>query len=295
MSSVASAVSYAGSVRQALSTRAQPSRWRRASPQVLAGLLIVLILAIAAGLAPLIGRYDPTFGDFSQVLAPPSAEHFFGTDAFGRDVWARVLFGYRVSLLVGVVSVLAAVTVGLPLGMLAGYFGGAVDNLLMRPLDLLMAFPPILLAVLLIAVFGTGQIVVILALAIIYVPIMARVVRGAVITVRGEEYVQAATALGAGPGRVMSRHVLPNSLGPLIIQASISIGIAILIEASLSFIGLGTQPPNPSLGSMLSEGRDFMRDAPWVVIFPGLAIMIAVLAFNLLGDGLRDALDRTRR
>lgn len=295
MSTVASAVSYAGSVRQELATRARPSRLRRASPRVLVGLLIVLVLVVAAGLAPVIGRYDPTFGDFSQVLAPPSAEHYFGTDAFGRDVWSRVLFGYRVSILVGVVSVLAAVTVGLPLGMLAGYFGGAIDNLLMRPLDLLMAFPPILLAVLLIAVFGTGQIVVILSLAIIYVPIMARVVRSAVITVRGEEYVQAATAIGAGPSRVMSRHVLPNSLGPLIIQASISIGIAILIEASLSFIGLGTQPPNPSLGSMLSEGRDFMRDAPWVVIFPGLAIMVAVLAFNLLGDGLRDALDRTRR
>lgn len=295
MSTVAPAVNYAPGYRPELAARGRPSRLGRISPRVLVGLLIVLVLAVAAGLAPVIGRYDPTFGDFSQVLAPPSAEHYFGTDAFGRDVWARVLFGYRVSLLVGVVSVLAAVIVGLPLGTLAGYFGGVSDNLLMRPLDLLMAFPPILLAVLLIAVFGTGQIVVILALALIYVPIMARVVRGAVITVRGEEYVQAATAIGAGPGRVMSRHVLPNSLGPLIIQASISIGIAILIEASLSFIGLGTQPPDPSLGSMLSEGRDFMRDASWVVIFPGLAIMIAVLAFNLLGDGLRDALDRTRR
>jgi peptide/nickel transport system permease protein len=179
--------------------------------------------------------------------------------------------------------------------MLAGFVGGALDNLVMRPLDLLMAFPPILLAVLLIAVFGTGEVVVIMALALIYVPIMARVVRGAVMTVRGEEYVQAATAIGAKPFRIMARHVLPNSLSPLIIQASISMGIAVLIEASLSFIGLGTQPPDPSLGSMLSEGRDFMRDAPWVVIFPGLAIMIAVLAFNLLGDGLRDALDRTRR
>jgi peptide/nickel transport system permease protein len=152
-----------------------------------------------------------------------------------------------------------------------------------------------LLAVLLIAVFGTGQFVVITSLALIYVPIMARVVRGSVITVRGEEYVQAATAIGADSARIMTRHVLPNSLGPLTIQASISIGIAILIEASLSFIGLGTQPPNPSLGSMLSEGRDFMRDAPWVIIFPGLAIMLAVLAFNMLGDGLRDALDRTRQ
>lgn len=295
VSTVAPAVRFPASYSQELRSRPRRSVWRRISPRVLIGLIIVLAILLAALLAPLIARYDPTFGDFSQILAPPSAEHYFGTDAFGRDVWARVLYGYRVSMLVGVVSVLAAVAVGLPLGMLAGYFGGGLDNLLMRPLDLLMAFPPILLAVLLIAVFGTGQVVIILALAVIYVPIMARVVRGAVITVRGEEYVQAATAIGAQPLRIMARHVLPNSLGPLIIQASISIGIAILIEASLSFIGLGTQPPNPSLGSMLSEGRDFMRDAPWVVIFPGLAIMLAVLAFNLLGDGLRDALDRARR
>ncbi len=295
VSTVAPAVRFTASYSQEPRLHPRRSVWRRVSPRVLIGLIIVLAILLAALLAPIIARYDPTFGDFSRILAPPSAEHYFGTDAFGRDVWARVLYGYRVSMLVGVVSVLAAVAVGLPLGTLAGYFGGGLDNLLMRPLDLLMAFPPILLAVLLIAVFGTGQAVIILSLAVIYVPIMARVVRGAVITVRGEEYVLAATAIGAQPLRIMARHVLPNSLGPLIIQASISIGIAILIEASLSFIGLGTQPPNPSLGSMLSEGRDFMRDAPWVVIFPGLAIMLAVLAFNLLGDGLRDAIDRARR
>lgn len=294
MSTVAPATNLAASFTQDRGERTRPALWRRISPRVLIGSIIVLTILVAAALAPVIGRYDPTYGDFSQILAPPSAEHFFGTDAFGRDVWSRVLFGYRVSMLVGILSVLAAVAVGLPLGMLAGYFGGALDNLVMRPLDLLMAFPPILLAVLLIAVFGTGQLVVIMSLALIYVPIMARVVRGAVVTVRGEEYVQAATAIGADSARIMIRHVLPNSLGPLTIQASISIGIAILIEASLSFIGLGTQPPNPSLGSMLSEGRDFMRDASWVVIFPGLAIMLAVLAFNMLGDGLRDALDRTR-
>ncbi len=295
MSTVAPAAKFAGSYTQDLGTRARPSLWRRTSPRILIGAAIVITILVAAAMAPMIGRYDPTLGDFSQILAPPSAEHFFGTDAFGRDVWSRVLFGYRVSMLVGILSVLVAVAVGLPLGMLAGYFGGALDNLVMRPLDLLMAFPPILLAVLLIAVFGTGQFVVITSLALIYVPIMARVVRGSVITVRGEEYVQAATAIGADSARIMTRHVQPNSLGPLTIQASISIGIAILIEASLSFIGLGTQPPNPSLGSMLSEGRDFMRDAPWVIIFPGLAIMLAVLAFNMLGDGLRDALDRTRQ
>jgi len=259
------------------------------------GAAVVLLVAAAALLAPVIGRYDPNYGDFSQVLAPPSLAHPFGTDGFGRDVLARVLVAYRVSLLVAVGSVLAAVVVGLPLGLLAGYFGSGVDNLIMRPLDLLMAFPPILLAVTLIAVFGTGTGVEILALALIYVPIMARVLRGSVVTVRGEEFVEAARAIGAGPARVMLRHVLANSLGPLVVQASVSIGIAILIEASLSFIGLGTQPPDPSLGSMLAEGRDFMREAPWVVTFPGLAIMAAVLGFNLLGDGLRDLLARSHR
>ena len=267
----------------------------RHSPRMLVGLALVVLVVLLALLAPVIARHDPNFGDFGQVLAGPSLDHLFGTDGFGRDVFARVLYGYRVSILVAIGSVLAAVAVGLPLGLLAGYFGATVDNLIMRPLDLLMAFPPILLAVTLIAVFGTGIDIEILALGLIYVPIMARILRGAVITVRGEEFVEAARAIGAAPGRVMLRHVLPNSLGPLVVQASVSMGIAILIEAGLSFIGLGTQPPDPSLGSMLSEGRDFMREAPWVVTFPGLAIVVAVLGFNLLGDGLRDVLDRAHR
>ena len=208
---------------------------------------------------------------------------------------ARVLYGYRVSLTVAFTSAVAAVAVGLPLGLLAGYCGGLIDNLIMRPLDLLMAFPAILLAVAMIAVLGTGTEVVALALAMIYLPIMARVLRGSVISARGEEYVDAAQAIGATPLRVMLRHIMPNSVGPLVVQASISMGIAILIEASLSFIGLGTQPPNPSLGSMLADGRDFMREAPWVVIFPGLAIMVAVLSFNLLGDGLHELMSAERR
>ncbi|MGH2548499.1 MAG: ABC transporter permease, partial [Thermomicrobiales bacterium] len=181
-----------------------------------------------------------------------------------------------------------------PLGLIAGYFGSTIDNLIMRTLDLLMAFPPILLAITLIAVYGTSTTTTIFALAFIYVPIFARVLRSAVITVRNEEYIEAAKAMGSRPLRIMLVHALPNSLGPLIVQASISMGIAILIEAALSFIGLGTQPPDPSLGSMLAEGRGFMEEAPWVVIYPGLAIMIAVLGFNLLGDGLKDSLDSDR-
>ncbi|MEA2593868.1 MAG: peptide/nickel transport system permease protein [Thermomicrobiales bacterium] len=275
---------------------ARPSWWLtlRRSNRTLLGLAVVLTVAALTILAPVIDRYDPTFGDFDNILAGPSTAHVFGTDNFGRDVFARVIYGYRVSLTVGVVSVLAAVALGLPLGLLAGYFGSLVDNLIMRPLDLLMSFPAILLAITLVAIFGAKTRVTILALALIYFPIMARVLRGAVITVRGEEYVEAARAIGAKPLRVMLRHVLPNSLGPLVVQASISMGIAILIEAALSFIGLGTQPPDPSLGGMLAEGRDFMREAPWAVTFPGLAIMLAVLGFNLLGDGLRDLIAAER-
>jgi peptide/nickel transport system permease protein len=273
----------------------RPRQALRRSPRTTAGLILVALIIIVATLAPVIGRYDPTYGDFANILAAPTFDHPAGTDGFGRDVLVRVLYGYRVSIVVAVVSALAAVLFGTPLGLLAGYFGGMVDNLIMRPLDLLMACPAILLAVALIAVVGTGTEVVTLALAIIYLPIMARVLRGSVISARSEEYVDAAQAIGATPVRVMVRHIMPNCIGPLVVQASISMGIAILIEASLSFIGLGTQPPNPSLGSMLSEGKDFMREAPWVVIFPGLAIMLAVLSFNLLGDGLHQLISGERR
>jgi peptide/nickel transport system permease protein len=274
----------------------RPQWWLalRRSNRTVIGLAIVLAVTALALLAPAIDRYDPNFGDFDNLLAGPSRAHIFGTDNFGRDVFARVVHGYRVSMLVAVASVGAAVAIGLPLGLAAGYFGSLVDNLIMRPLDLLMSFPAILLAITLVAVFGTKTRVTILALALIYMPIMARVLRGSVITVRREEYVEAARAIGAKPLRVMLRHVLPNSLGPMIVQASISMGIAILIEAALSFIGLGTQPPNPSLGGMLAEGRDFMREAPGVVTFPGLAIMLAVLGFNLLGDGLSDVIASER-
>jgi peptide/nickel transport system permease protein len=267
----------------------------RASTRTLLGFWIIVIVVAMTLLAPLIARHDPTFGDFDAVLVGPSRAHIFGTDGFGRDVFARVVYGYRVSMAVAFASVICAVIIGLPLGLLAGYMGNLVDNLIMRPLDLLLAFPPILLAITLVAIFGTKIQVTIAALALIYVPIMARILRSSVVSVRGEEYVEAARAMGATSRRVMLRHVLPNSLSPLIVQASISMGIAILIEAALSFIGLGTQPPNPSLGGMLAESKDFMREAPWSVTFPGLAIAIAVLGFNLLGDGLRDVIASERR
>jgi peptide/nickel transport system permease protein len=284
---------------------AQPSRGIRTGSQfranlarsrrTLIGFAVIALVGVVALLAPIIGRYDPTYGDFSLMLAAPSWQHFFGTDNFGRDVWARVVLGYRISMIVAIASVLVALAVGVPLGLFAGYFGKKVDNWIMRPLDLLLAFPPILLAITLIAIFGTGTPVTSLALAIIYVPIMARILRSSVVTVTNEEYIEAARSIGASSSRIMLKHVLPNSLGPLVVQASISMGIAILIEAALSFIGLGTQPPNPSLGAMLAEGKDFMREAPWSVVFPGLAIMVAVLGFNLVGDGLRDVIASERR
>lgn len=267
----------------------------RRSSRFLFGALILTIIALITLLGSRVITTDPNFGNFSNLLSGPSRDHLFGTDNFGRDVLARVLHGYRTSLIIALGSVFVAVAIGLPLGLIAGFFGTKLDNVIMRTLDLLMAFPPILLAITLIAVYGTGTSTTILALAIIYIPIMARVIRASVISVRNEEFVLAAKAIGASPLRVMLWHALPNSLGPLIVQASISMGLAILIEAALSFIGLGTQPPNPSLGSMLAEGRDFMREAWWVVTFPGLAIMIAVLGFNLLGDGLEESLNSRRR
>ncbi|CAN5521651.1 ABC transporter permease [soil metagenome] len=262
--------------------------------RLLAGASIVLIVSLLAILAPVIASSDPNYSNFDNLLAGPSWSHIFGSDDLGRDVFARVLYGCRVSMVVAIASVAVALIAGLPLGLIAGYFGSTIDNLIMRTLDLLMAFPPILLAITLIAVYGTSTTTTIFALGFIYVPIFARVLRSAVITVRNEEYIEAAKAMGSRPLRIMLVHALPNSLGPLIVQASISMGIAILIEAALSFIGLGTQPPDPSLGSMLAEGRGFMEEAPWVVIYPGLAIMIAVLGFNLLGDGLKDSLDSDR-
>jgi peptide/nickel transport system permease protein len=283
---------------ESTATRSTGQAWlssARRSRSLILGVLALLVISAMTLLGPLVITTDPNFGNFSNLLAGPSSEHLFGTDNFGRDVFARVLHGYRTSMIVAVGSALAAVSIGLPLGLIAGYFGSFVDNAIMRSLDLLMAFPPILLAITLIAVYGTGTDTTILALTIIYIPIMARVIRASVISVRNEEFVLAAYSVGAHPLRIMLRHALPNSMGPLIVQVSISMGLAILIEAALSFIGLGTQPPNPSLGSMLAEGRDFMREAPWVVTFPGLAIMFAVLAFNLLGDGLKESLNARRR
>lgn len=263
----------------------------RRSPMASAGMAMGIVLVALAVFAPLVAPADPTAMDFNAPFARPGRAHLFGADNFGRDVFSRVLFGYRTSLLVAGGSVALGVALGLPLGALAGFFGGFVDHLIMRPMDALMAFPAILLTVAFVGVVGASTGVLIVVVAIVYLPIIARTMRAAVLAVRVEPFVEGARSRGASPLRLMVRHVLPNAIDPVLIQASVLMGIAILIEAALSFIGLGTQPPNPSLGLMLADGRDIMRDAPWVVVFPGLAIMLAVLSFNLVADGLRDVLD----
>jgi peptide/nickel transport system permease protein len=264
---------------------------RLGSREAVAGLTILLVLILVALLAPLLAPYSPNAIDSSHVLAGPSWSHPFGFDALGRDVLSRVLFAYRASLAISLGAVALAFLLGLPIGVVAGYFGGVVDNLLMRPVDLLLALPALLLAISLISIVGPGQLVALFAIATIYLPILARVVRSSVLAVSRELYVEGARARGVTHRRVIWSHVLPNSVGPAIVQASVLAGFALQIEAALSFLGLGAQPPTPSLGLMLADGYQVLQQAPWADIYPGLAIAVTVVAFNLVGDGLRARLD----
>ena len=261
----------------------------------LAGLVLVLALVIAALSAPALPLGSPTEIAKDHALRAPTAGEPFGMDDLGRSVLSRVVHAYRISLGVAVCSVLLALAVGGPLGLVAGYAEGWPDQLIMRPLDVLMAFPAILLAIALMSVFGTGAVLVSVALAIVYTPVVARVVRAAVLATKVEVYVDGARALGATVPRVVLAHILPNALTPVLVQASVLMAIGILVEAALSFLGVGVRPPTPSLGLMLSDGRGFMLQAPWMVVFPGFAIMVAVLGFNMLADGLRDWLDPQHR
>jgi len=256
-----------------------------------AGLLVVAVLTLIAALAPHVVPGSPTEIARDHALRAPTWDQPFGMDDLGRSILSRVAHAYRVSLGVALASVALALLVGLPLGLVAGYAEGALDQLIMRPLDVLMAFPAILLAIALMSVFGTGVVLVAASLAVVYTPIVARVVRAAVLAVKAEIYVDGARALGAPARRLVLRHILPNAATPVLVQASVLMAIAILVEASLSFLGVGVRPPTPSLGLMLADGRGFMVQAPWMVIFPGLAIMAAVLGFNMVADGLRDWLD----
>jgi peptide/nickel transport system permease protein len=268
--------------------------WRNrsgAAGLVLIALFLAAALAGALGLTP----YPPNQQHAKDRMQPPSRQYVFGTDEFGRDVYSRLIRGATNSLRIALVSVALASVVGAALGTLAGYFGGRADNTIMRIMDLFFAFPAILLALAIIAALGPGFRNTILAISVVYMPIFARVARGPVLTVRATEYVTAARCVGARDGRILGHHVLPNIAPPLIVQVSLALSWAILTEAGLSFLGLGIQPPEPSWGSMLSEARSLLELAPWLAIFPGLAIMLCVLGFNLLGDGLRDVLDPRMR
>lgn len=274
-----------------------PGFWRDTANRLLRhrlgmiGLVIVLILIFVAIFGSALAPYDPNDIDMQNRFAPPSLEHPMGTDDFGRDIFSRILVGARVSLQVGIVAVGIAATFGSLLGLVAGYGGRATDEVIMRSMDVLFAFPAILLAIAILAALGKGVTNAMIAIGIVYIPIFARIARSSVLSIRRQEFVEAARSIGAGHTRILFRHITPNAMAPLIVETTLSLAFAILAEAALSFFGLGTQPPDPSWGRMLSEGRAYFRQSAWMAIFPGLAIMIAVLGFNFLGDGLRDAMD----
>ncbi len=263
------------------------------------GLVVLTVICLASALAPWIAPYDPIQIKLAAKLQPPSFEHLLGTDHFGRDVLSRMLYGGRISLSVGLLVVGFAFLLGVPLGLASGYFGGSVDNLLMRLVDAFLTFPPLLLAVALVGLLGPDIENVMLALGLVQAPVLARIVRGSTLAVREDVYVMAARALGAGPARIVFSHILRNVVSPIVVQLTIVFSAAVVAEASLSFLGFGTQPPEPSWGRDLSEARRFLGDAPWMFLAPTGVIMLCVLSINFLGDGLRDALDprawRTRR
>lgn len=255
------------------------------------GLVLVMVLLFVAVFGQYLAPYDPNEIDMEARFLPPTLEHPMGTDDFGRDTLSRIMYGARVSLQVGIIAVGIAASVGTFLGLIAGYGGRLPDEFIMRTMDILFAFPAILLAIAILAALGKGVTNAMIAIGIVYIPIFARIARGEVLSIRGKEFIDAARASGASSRRIMSRHILPNASGPLIVEITLSLAFAILAEAALSFFGLGTQPPDPSWGRMLSEGRAYFRQSPWMAIFPGMAIMLTVMGFNFLGDGLRDAMD----
>ena len=258
---------------------------------LLAGAILLGLLVLVALAAPLIAPHDPETVEVHRVLGPPDLQHPFGSDVLGRDVLSRVVYGLRASLLVSISAVAASLILAVPLGLLAGYFGRWVDTTISRSLDMILVFPAMLLAVTFIAILGPGSIIAAIAIAVIYLPILARVMRTSTLIVSRNDYVSGARARGASHLQVLVNHVAPNALGPVIVQASVLSAFALQLEAGLSFLGLGTQPPTPSLGGMLADGREVLVQAPWVEIFPGLTIVVAVLAFTFLGEGLRRAFD----
>ena len=271
--------------------RAHPLRRLLARPAAAAGVIVIGVFVVAAVLAPLIAPYDPIATNFAAVRKAPSAAHWFGTDEIGRDVLSRVIFGTRASLEAGVLSVLISLAIGVPAGLLAGYAGGKVDMLISRVTDALLACPFLILAIALAAFLGPSLANAMIAIGISATPVFVRLTRGTTLAVRSEDYVLAARAIGNPPWRIALLHVLPNIVPPLLVQATLAIAAAVIAEASLSFLGLGQQPPQPSWGSMLNTAKNYIDNAAWMAIWPGVSIFLLVLSFNLVGDGLRDALD----
>jgi peptide/nickel transport system permease protein len=265
------------------------------SGSAVVGLIVVLTFVLLAILAPLVAPYGPDQQLLTDRLKPPSPQHFFGTDDLGRDVLSRVIYGAQISLRVGVLAVVIALLTGSTLGLIAGYAGGWLDGLFMRGMDIVLAFPSTLMAIGIVAMRGPGLEMALVAIGIVNIPTYARLARSMALSLREREFVLAARCLGASGGRQIGRHILPNALSPLIVQATLGIATAIIEAAGLGFLGLGAQPPTPEWGLMLTNGRAFLLNAPWAMIFPGGAILLTTLAFNLVGDGVRDALDPSLR
>jgi peptide/nickel transport system permease protein len=262
-----------------------------ANKLAVAGLVVLTILVLIGIFGKAIAPYGLNEIDVPNRLSGPSALHWFGTDNLGRDTFSRVLIAARVSLQVGFIAVGFAAVVGVPIGLFSGYYRGVTDAILMRAMDVLFSFPAILLAIAIVAVLGPGIGNAMIAIGLVYTPIFARITRGSVLVVSEEVYIRAARSLGAGDRRIIFRHILPNVLAPIIVQTTLSLAFAILSEAALSYLGLGVQPPNPAWGRMLADGQNYFQQNAWMGIFPGLAILVTVMAFNFVGDGLRDALD----
>ena len=269
--------------------------WRRFKKNKLAvfGLVLLVVLIAMAVFADVICDFDTQViaQNYKDRLLPPSMNHFFGTDSFGRDIFYRIVHGARLSLSIGIITIASSMIGGLILGSVSGFYGGIVDNIIMRIVDIFLAIPPLLLAVAVVAVLGPSYINLVIALSVGYIPFFARVVRAPLLQIKDKEFIEAARAAGTSDFKIITKHIMPNIIAPIVVQGSMGVGDAIKTAASLSFIGLGIQPPSPEWGTMLSEGKDYIRDFPHLVIFPGLFIAAAILSLNLIGDGLQDALD----
>jgi peptide/nickel transport system permease protein len=264
--------------------------FQRNKISLVGGVMVILIITIAL-IAPGISPYNPVEQDISIQYAPPSSAHPFGTDGYGRDELSRVLWGSRVSLVVGILSVLFGMVAGIPIGMIGGFKGGRIDSLVLRFIDVFMSFPIVILGLLVLAIMGPGLLKIVIAIGVALTPRIARLARGSTLSIKGKEFIEAARAVGQNDGKIMLIHVLPNIFGDILVMGTLWVATAIIVEASLSFIGLGVRPPTASWGAMIRDGLDQLTNAPWLSIFPGLAIFVSVFAFNLIADGLRDISD----